>query len=201
MQIELENDSKKSGISKKRVANLRGNSLIISPQLFDYIKEFNLPVLPGPEQEKGSSGLKFRIKVINAVDLYLAEAINSEVLKPLKTPGHYIMTGTGKERVIPESLLYSTGLSFPEEFRAASKLAYKLNAILRSFFERRGCELISVTTGFVSSDDKIVIDGGFRYHDILITHPGQNKSIESYLINGNVENAGQYIKFLNKILD
>ncbi len=201
MQIELENDSKKSGISKKRVANLRGNSLIISPQLFDYIKEFNLPVSPVTEQEKASAALKFRLKVANSLDLYLAEVLKSEVLKPLKTPGHYILAGEGGDRVIPESLLYSTGLSIPEEFRAASKLAYKLNAILRSFFERRGCDLISVSAGFVSMEDKIVINGGFRYSDIMVSHPGQSRRIKDYLIYGKPEDAGNYIKFLNKILD
>lgn len=201
MQIELENDSKKSGISKKRASNLRGNSLIISPQLFDFIQEFNLPVIPGPDTEQGAVALKFRIKVINSIDRYLAEISRKEVLQPLKTPGHYILAGDPGENIITESLLYSMEMSYPEEYRAATKPAYKLNAVLRSFFERRGCDLLSVTMGFITAGDKIFIDGRFRYEDILIYPLARDKNLSDFIIQGKTENAAHYIKFFNKILE
>ncbi len=201
MQIELENHSKKSGITKKRVANLRGNSLIISPQLFDYLKEFNLPLLPYPGLEKGVTELRFKIKVVNLADLYLSEIGKTEVLQPLKVPGHYVFPDGEPAGMITDSMLYSLGLSSPGEYRAAAKLAYKLNAVLRSFFERRGCDLVSVLVSFVVQEEKVMINGKFHYTDIIVTPPERNKSLDEFIIHGNSVKVRNYIKFFNKILE
>ena len=201
MQIELENHSKNSGITKKRVSNLRGNSLIISPQLFDCLKEFNLPLLTDPGLEKGATGLRFKIKVVDLTDLYLSEIGKTEVLQPLKVPGHYVITGDATGKVVSDSILYSLGLSSPGEFRAAAKLAYKLNAVLRSFFERRGCELVSVLVSFVIHEEKVMIDGRFYYPDIIVAPPERNKTLDEFIIHGNSDKVRYYIKFFNKILE
>lgn len=205
MQIELE--SKFSSIlnSKKRNANLRGNSLIISPQLSDYLKEFNLPLYfseryPGVEPAE-SFGAGYSISVFNFANSYIAKAAGVEVLCPLKLPAYLVYIDENSDLPAGESLLFSLGITVPEDFRAALKLSFKFNAVLRSFFERRGSDLVSINVKFVISNDKVLINGDLTYSDLLLLPPESNRDLLKYVTAPDEKNTKKHIKFINKVLE
>ncbi|MBK7868715.1 MAG: hypothetical protein IPJ75_17930 [Ignavibacteriales bacterium] len=154
MQIELDDLYGSLRNNEIPVSNLQGNSLIISPQLFDYLKEFNLPLIFKQSElfinrDGRYSTTGFYIKIYNLADSYIEKAMGISLLDQLKNPAHLIFMDGRFNTPVSESLLYSMGVSSPEDIRTLTKFSYKLNAVMRPFFERRSVELVSFISRFL----------------------------------------------------
>lgn len=206
MQTELDDLYGSLRNNEISVPNLQGNSLIISPQLFDYLKEFHLPLIFKQsdlfkEHNSRFSETGFYIKIYNLADSYIEMATGTTLLNHLKNPAHLIFMTGNKTTPVSESLLYSMGLTSPEEIRTITKFSYKLNAVMLSFFERRGVYLVSVISRFYTSEGKFFIDGDFSYDDLLITPIVEDKKIVNYIKRPSVRTKEYYFNFITKVLE
>jgi hypothetical protein len=205
LQIELDNKSGSFRNNKNLLSNLQGNSVIISPQLIDYLKDFSFPIVfPHEEiiQKTLQSNLyaDFSVKVYNFADSYISKIAGVELLSALKTPGHLLFLNSDDKKPISESLLYSLDISSPDVLKALIKISYKLNAVLKAFFERRSVNLISVTSYFVLIDDKYFIKGDFKVNDLVLSPKEIDKKINRFIEKPNEALLKHYINFVNKIL-
>lgn len=206
MQIELDDLYGSNRNNEISVSNLQGNSLIISPQLFDYLKEFSLPLVFKQNDDTTDRDLRysdtgFNIKIYNLADLYIEKATGVGLLNRLKNPAHLIFMNGKSNAPVSESLLYSLGISSPEELRSIIKFAYKLNAVMRSFFERRGVELVSFVSRFYISEGKFFIDGDFKYDDLLLIPVVEDKKIINHIKRPTIKSKEYYINFITKVLE
>jgi phosphoribosylaminoimidazole-succinocarboxamide synthase len=71
---------------------------------------------------------------------------------------HY---GCGKESVISESHLIAFDLCSPEHMKLITRICSKINAVLKSFFERRNEALAEVCCHFGKHDNKVFLVGDF----------------------------------------
>jgi len=204
MLTELERKSALGRNTKKPSANLQGNSLIISPQLFDYIREFNLPIVLQDETDENIENYEkcaFSVKMVNFVDNYLNKATGAELLQALTTPGHYVFADSVRKLPVSETILYALNIITPEEYRVATKATYKLNAVLRTFFERRNCELISLLVKFLKKENKLFIDGRFHFSDIRVLSAATSATVKKFISEESGLQSIEYNEFLNKVLE
>ncbi|GAB1349736.1 hypothetical protein MASR1M107_19500 [Ignavibacteriales bacterium] len=205
MQIELESVNTSILKSKKQNANLRGNSLIISPQLSDYLKEFNLPLLFSDKMKENGAVSNndpgYFLQLFNYASDYISKAANVELLTRLNLPAYFVYIGENSDLPVSESLLFSLGIATPEDFRSALKLSFKFNAVLRSFFERRGSDLVAIKIRFSVVEGKVSLIGDLTYSDILLLPSEEEKDIIKYIRTPDEKNTKKHIKFINKILE
>ncbi|GAB1441508.1 hypothetical protein MASR2M39_03420 [Ignavibacteriales bacterium] len=206
MQIELDDLNGSLRNNEIPVSNLQGNSLIISPQLFDYLKEFNLPLIfkqseLSENRDGRYSTTGFYIKIYNLADSYIEKATGISLLENLKNPAHLLFINERFNTPVSESLLFSMGVSTPEDIRAITKLTYKLNAVMRTFFERRNVELVSFITRFLVFEGKFFIDGDFRYDDLLLAPVSEDKKIVSHIKKQSKKSNEYYLNFITKVLE
>jgi hypothetical protein len=102
---------------------------------------------------------------------------------------------------ISESLLYSMGVSSPEDIRSLTKLTYKLNAVMRPFFERRNVEMVSFVSRFIIFGGKFFIDGDFRYDDLLLAPVVEDKKIVNHIKKPSKKSNEYYLNFITKVLE
>jgi hypothetical protein len=206
VQIELDDLQGSLRNNEIPVSNLQGNSLIISPQLFDYLKEFNLPLIFKQSElsinrDGRYSTTGFYVKIYNLADSYIAKATGLSLLDHLKNPAHLIFMDERLNTPVSESLLYSMGVSSPEDIRTLTKLTYKLNAVMRPFFERRNVELVSFISRFFIFEGKFLIDGDFRYDDLLLIPVSEDKKIVNHIKKPSQKSKEYYINFITKVLE
>ncbi len=206
MQIELDDLNGSLRNNEIPVSNLQGNSLIISPQLFDYLKEFNLPLIfkeseLSMNRDGKYSTTGFYIKIYNLADSYIEKATGISILDHLKSPAHLIFIDNRANTPISESLLYSMGVSSPEDIRSLTKLTYKLNAVMRPFFERRNVEMVSFVSRFIIFGGKFFIDGDFRYDDLLLAPVVEDKKIVNHIKKPSKKSNEYYLNFITKVLE
>lgn len=60
----------------------------------------------------------------------------------------YLLNDESGEFLVNETHLYALQLLTPDEFRTMTRLASKIDAVMKSFFERRGFTLIDITMKF-----------------------------------------------------
>lgn len=206
MQIELDDLYGSLRNNEIPVSNLQGNSLIISPQLFDYLKEFNLPLIFKQSEltinrDGRYSTTGFYIKIYNLADSYIEKSTGISLLDHLKNPAHLIFMNERFNTPVSESLLYSMGVTSPEDIRTLTKLTYKLNAVMRPFFERRNVELVSFIARFFIFEGKFFIDGDFRYDDLLLVPVSEDKKIVNHIKKPSLKSKEYYFNFITKVLE
>lgn len=206
MQIELDDLYGSLRNNEIPVSNLQGNSLIISPQLFDYLKEFNLPLIFKQSElsinrDGRYSTTGFYIKIYNLADSYIAKATGISILNPLNNPAHLIFMRGNPETPVSETILYSLGVTSPEDIRTITKFSYKLNAVMRSFFERRNVDLVSFISRFYTLGGKFFIDGDFRYDDLLLIPMTEDKKIVNHIKKSTSKSKEYYFNFITKVLE
>lgn len=206
MQIELDDLYGSLRNNEIPVSNLQGNSLIISPQLFDYLKEFNLPLIFKQSElfinrDSRYSTTGFYIKIYNLADSYIEKAMSISLLEQLKNPAHLIFMDGRLNTPVSESLLVSLGVSSPEDIRTLTKFSYKLNAVMRPFFERRSVELVSFISRFFIFEGKFFIDGDFRYDDLLLVPVLEDKKIVNHIKKPSPKSRAYYFNFITKVLE
>lgn len=84
---------------------------------------------------------------------------------------HY---GCGKESMISESHLLAFNLCNPEDMKLITRICSKINAVLKSFFDRRNETLAEVCCHFGKLEDKVFLVGDFSPASIKILPKDEN---------------------------
>jgi hypothetical protein len=133
----------------------------------EYIASFNIPIaLQGKRDDKTlifseTTAYRFLIKSSNYIDPRTAGLFGKPAWEQYPIPVlEYALPEPGYE-AITQNQIISLGLAPVEELKFMNRLCTKINAVMKSFFDRRDASLISFSCQFGKSEDKIILTGEF----------------------------------------
>ena len=190
---------------KVAVKHFGEKTALLNSFFFEYLKEYNIPsAFLKKEGSKKIQLLKvdefpFQIKIINAADVRTAKIFLTKTGTALPLPIIEYHYGDAKDSVIGESHIISFDLCSYEDLKLINRLCSKLNAIIKSFFERRNISLVELTCRFGKFEGKIFLIDDFSPMSIkLSSNKAEDKLPDPYKI----ETAAQmnkYSEFLLKL--
>jgi phosphoribosylaminoimidazole-succinocarboxamide synthase len=179
-------DSKNNRI---RVKGIGEKFASVNSFFLDYLKEYHIPVAFIKNESKNSlkflkyQKFPFYVKIFNAADKRTAKIFNIKECEPLNLPVFEFHFGNGKDSIISESHLISFDLCTYEELKLINRICSKVNAVLKSYFERRGVLLAELDCCFGKADEKIYIIEDFTPKSIkVIPNQPDNKFVDPYKI-------------------
>ncbi len=175
---------------------------------FEYLTSFNIPVLYEGVNDDGSILLTdhvqypFFVRVINHLDSANALIFGKNTWEPYPLPvfeyglNDLINTPISKDQII------SIGLASVEDLKLMSRLCTKINAILKSFFERRNSTVFSFSCLFGKAGEKIAITGDFFFPMLqIINNPDMTETGADYFLLDDSAELKKHVEFLlNSIL-
>jgi len=161
--------------SKARVKNLGSKLLRINSFFFDYLIGFNVPsafqkvsedaVLIFEEFDK----LDFHVKIQNLVSKKNSKIFGLKEFSELNVPLYEFYLDKEEKYLLSDSIMNSFGLLTNEDYKMIQRICSKVNAVLRSFFERRGFVFVSVNCIFGKlKSGKLVMIGDFSPFSLKI---------------------------------
>jgi len=177
-----------NGKSKKiKSKNLGANFANINSHLLDYLKTYHVPVasvkMVGDNTIKfiKYSPINFSVKVLNYIDKRTAKIFGKKENEHLDLPLYEYHFGGGSNNLVSESHLISFNLINFEQLKTINRICSKVNAVLRSFFERRGVFLGEVTCSFGEHGKKIYLVNDLTPLSLKIIDQNiKNKFIDPY---------------------
>ena len=157
---------------KIRVKGLGEKFASINSFFMDYLKEYHIPASYIKNHSK--SVLKhisfqkfpFYVKILNIIDKRTAKIFSKREYEPLNLPIFEYHYDNGKDSFVSESHLTAFDFCTYEELRLIGRICSKVNAVLKSFFERRNEILAEVNCYFGKSEDKIYLIEDFTPRSI-----------------------------------
>ena len=184
-----------SGNGKKiKVKNLGEKFASINSFLFDYLKGYNLPVAFVQAKDKNKLNFlkynkyPFSIKILNIIDKRTAKIFSKKEGEFITFPIFEIHYGYGKESVISESHVICFDLCSNEELKLINRISSKVNAVLKSFFERRGFYLAEAMCNFGKFEDKIFLVDDLSPHNLKVIPLNNNgNDLNPYVLNSSAQ--------------
>ncbi len=139
----------------------------INAFFFDYLKEYHIPAAFVKNVDKNSlkfikyEKFPFFVKILNVADKRTAKIFGDKEGKPLVIPLYEFHFGDGRDTLISESHLISYNLCTNDDLRLINRICSKINAVLKSFFERRNLLFAEVCCNFGKSNEKIYLIDDF----------------------------------------
>lgn len=183
--------------------DLGEKTTLINSYFFEYIKGYNIPcAFVKKNGEKELQFLKFddfpfRIKIINSADARTAKIFSIKVGSSLQLPILEYHYGDLKDSVITESHIISFDLCSYDDLKLINRLCSKINAIVKSFFERRNLSLLELTCIFGKFEGKIYLVDDFSPLSIKVS---SNKSEDKLPDPYKIETAAQMNKYSDFLL-
>lgn len=177
-----------NGFQKKlKCKDLGKKFTVINSYFFEYLNGYNIPTAFLEIESRNSIKLlkidkfKFHIKILNYIDKRTAKIFGRKEGEALNLPLYEFHYGEEKETLISESHLLSFNLCTSDESRLIVRICSKVNAVLRSFFERRNLMLAEVNCYFGKHENKIYIVDDFTPKSLRVLNQDKNsKWIDPY---------------------
>lgn len=156
-----------NGEKKVKVKDLAKKTSSICSYFFEYLKEYQIPTAFHAKDSDNSlkffknKEYDFIVKILNCADKRNAKIFNLKEGADLGLPIMEFHYGNGKESVVCESHLISFNLCNAEDLKLISRICSKINAVLKSFFERRNEIMAEISLHFGKVEDKIYLTGDF----------------------------------------
>lgn len=184
-----------NGNKKVKVKNLGEKFASINAFFFDYVKEYHIPcAFIRSQDERSLKFLKherfpFSVKILNVLDKRTSKIFSLKEGEPLPLPVIEFHYGNGKESLISESHLIAFDFCTSEELKIMARICSKVNAVLKSFFERRGNLLAETSLYFGKCDEKIYIVDDFTPQSLKVVPVNLNggKDVDPYKFGTSVE--------------
>lgn len=137
----------------------------ISTYMFEYLENYHVPthfvkkVNATEMVVKRLEMIPIEIVVRNVATATLAKTYNLEEGKVLKYPiiEYFLKDDRLGDPMINEHHAFAMGYATPEEMKMISRIASKVNAIFKSFFDRRGLVLVDFKLEFGKHDKSLLI--------------------------------------------
>lgn len=175
------------GNNKVKCKNLGEKFASINSFFLDYLKEYHIPGAFIKLEDKNSlvfqkhDEFPFYVRILNIIDKRTARIFDKKEFDTLVLPLFELHYGKGKDSLISESHLIAFDLCSLEEIKVINRICSKINAVLKSFFERRNSFLAEVTCYFGKNDDKIYITNDFTPSSMkVIPNNRENHFIDPY---------------------
>ena len=162
--------------SKATAKNFAEKSALLNSYFFEYLRGYNIPIAFVKKSHKNSlhllnfSEFAFRVKILNQADTRTAKIFSIKPGSPLELPIQEYHYGDSKESVITESHIISFNLCTYDDLKIINRLCSKVNAIVKSFFERRSVSLLELTCTFGKFEGKIYLVGDFSPSSIKVSN-------------------------------
>lgn len=152
--------------SKSRTIKHKGSiHNTVCTLLFEYLESFNIPthfIKKTSDREmlvKKLEIIPVEVVMRNVAAQSLSERYHIEEGKELKYPmlEYYLKDDTLNDPLISESFVYAFGYATPDEMRHVSRLAFKANAVMKDYFERRHLKLVEFSLEFGRKDSRIYL--------------------------------------------
>ncbi|HZW39624.1 MAG: phosphoribosylaminoimidazolesuccinocarboxamide synthase [Syntrophothermus sp.] len=193
--------------TKIKSKNLGEKFALIQSFFMDYLKEYHIPV--NLIRLEGTNSLKiqqhqrfpFYIKILNVVDKRTAKLFSKKEGEVLTLPiieYHYLQPNNS---LISESHIISFDLSSVEDLKVMNRICSKVNAVLKSFFERRDLQLAEFVCCFGKKGNKVMLVDDFTPKSIkAIPVNGNNgDNIDPYKLN-NAQSLKKYTDLLYNLM-
>lgn len=152
---------------KIKVKDIGKKVALTTAFFFDYLKEYHIPTTF--LRKDGDASLKFsvaqefpfRIKILNLADKRNSKIFGMKEGAEMNLPVFEFHYGCGKESIISESHLIAFNLCSSEDMKLIIRICSKINAVLKSFFDRRNENLAEICCHFGKNEDKIFLIGDF----------------------------------------
>ena len=183
--------------------NLGEKTAELNSYFFEYVNGYNIASVYAKRESKKSIAVinveefPFNIKIINAADTRTAKIFSVKNGSPLQLPIIEYHYGNSKESVIAESHIISFDLCTYEELKLINRICSKLNAIVKSFFERRNASLLELTCRFGKFEGKVLLIDDFSPQSIKIS---SNNSDDKLPDANKIETAAQMNKYSDFLL-
>jgi len=183
--------------------NLGEKTAELTSYFFEYVNGYNIASAYVRRDGKKSIAFNtvqefpFIIKIINAADTRTAKIFSVKNGSTLQLPIIEYHYGHSKESVIGESHIISFDLCTYDELKFINRVCSKLNAIVKSFFERRNVSLLELTCRFGKFEGKILLIDNFSPQSIKIA---SNNSSDRLPDAYKIETAAQMNKYSDFLL-
>jgi phosphoribosylaminoimidazole-succinocarboxamide synthase len=154
--------------NKKVTSKTLGEKIaVINSYFLEYLRGYNIPIAYVRKTGKRNllflkyTEFPFKIKILNAADKRTAKIFSIKPGSVLELPVLEYHFGESNESIITESHLISFNLCTYDEIKLMNRLCSKINAIIKSFFERRNEYLVELTCGFGKFEGKIFLIDDF----------------------------------------
>ena len=186
-QIIEYHDYYSNGNGKIKCKNLGEKFASINSYFLEYLKEYHIPGAFIKLEGKNSllfqkhDKFQFSVRILNIIDKRTARVFDKKEFDPLVLPLFELHHGNGKDSLISESHLIAFDLCNIEEIKIINRICSKINAVLKSFFERRNSQLAEVTCYFGKNEDKIFLINEFTPSSLkVIPFIKDNNFIDPY---------------------
>jgi phosphoribosylaminoimidazole-succinocarboxamide synthase len=173
--------------NKIKSKNLGEKFASINSFFLDYLKEYHIPTSFTKLENKTHlkylkhDKLPFSIRILNIIDKRTSRIFNKKENENLLLPIFELHYGNGKDTLISESHLISFDLCNIDDSKIINRMCSKINAVLKSFFERRNSFLAEVTCHFGKSEDKIFLVDDFTPTSLKVLPLNKNdKYVDPY---------------------
>lgn len=183
---------------KTRIEGIGIKIAQINSFFMDYLNAYNIPTcylksLENKVYLNNHTKFSFNIRVTNSVDARLAELFDKKEGDSLSIPIFEFLVGHSDCNLVNESHLISFEICNTEEIKVIKRLCSKVNAVLKSFFERRNCFLAEYICSFGKDNDKIMLLNSFtpKYikintgssSNLLINKPSEFRNYIDFMLN------------------
>ncbi len=168
------------GNKKIKVKDLGKKFAMLNSFFMDYLKEYHIPAAFVKTQDKNSlkfikyERLPFVVRILNIMDKRTAKIFSRKEGETLNLPIFEYHFGEGKDTLVSESHLISFDLCTIEDLKLINRICSKVNAVLKSFFERRGEILAEINCSFGKSENKIYLVDDFTPKSLKIIPVSKN---------------------------
>jgi phosphoribosylaminoimidazole-succinocarboxamide synthase len=172
--------------NKIKCKNLGEKFAFINSFIFDYLKEYFIPVAYIKTEPKGHlhflkhQKFPFSVKILNVADKRIAKIFSVKEGSNLNIPILEYHYGTAKDSCISDNHLISFDICTNEDIRIINRICSKVNAVLRSYFERRNGSLIEISCYFGKSEDKIFLVDDFTPRSMKVVPLNNDLNIDPH---------------------
>jgi len=180
-----------NGKSEKiKSKNIGADFARINMYFLDFLKKYHVPVASIKLVDENKikyikySEIEFTVKILNYVDKHMAKIFKKKENEILNLPVYEYHHGISNNNLISESHLISFNLINFEQLKIINRICSKVNAVLSSYFERRGEFLGEMTCSFGEHRNKIYLVSDFTPLSLKILNLKNNHhSIDPYKLN------------------
>lgn len=206
--VELKEPEFAAGKSKKRgKSSLSQINCEVSAKIFDYLESFHVPNFfieykTGNQfLAKAMDRIPIQVVVHNLASNHLVKKFGAKPYQELGSPILEFFKIDGKDNALMLNEYHALAFDIAtlEEFRMMSRIVTKVNAILKSFFNRRELKLVSFSCEFGRDGGKLTLMSGINMNTCRFYDPSSKPEKDVYNPdNGMLEKA--YSNFKNRIL-
>ncbi|MBU2444865.1 MAG: hypothetical protein KJ666_04735 [Bacteroidetes bacterium] len=181
--IHFENDTKINGNSK-RVPGIGEINQRCAVHFFQLLNSYNIPscfLMNKSSSEiivQKYEKLPIQLKILNYVDKNSTKIFKVKLSERLTTPIFEIYYNSASKYLINESHLLAFNIATLDESKVMTRIASKVNAIFKSYFERRDYNLAEVDLEFGKIQGRISLTSTFGYENIKLLPKGDSPALE-----------------------